>query len=97
MACVHMGPALASPVFDDAIGERGIASIPATPLDVTEADGHYVLTAEGPRSRQEGPHRRVQGRRALDPRREALTTRGDEGEGAAARADAEADPGRSTR
>ncbi len=34
--------------FDDAFAERGVASIPALPLDVTEADGHYVLTAEVP-------------------------------------------------
>ena len=34
--------------FDEAFGDRGLASIPALPLDVTEADGHYVLTAEVP-------------------------------------------------
>jgi HSP20 family protein len=34
--------------FDEAFGERGIAGIPAMPLDVTEADGHYVVTAEVP-------------------------------------------------
>jgi HSP20 family protein len=34
--------------FDEAFTERGLAGIPALPLDVTEADGHYVLTADVP-------------------------------------------------
>jgi HSP20 family protein len=42
------GPTRMHRFFDDTFGERGVAGIPALPLDVTEADGHYVLTAELP-------------------------------------------------
>ena len=34
--------------FDEAFGDRRLANLAAPPLDVTEADGHYVLTAEVP-------------------------------------------------
>ena len=42
------GPARMQRWFDDAFGEHGLGRIPSLPLDVTEADGHYVLTAEVP-------------------------------------------------
>lgn len=42
------GPSRMQRWFDDAFGDRVLPRIPALPLDVTEADGHYVMTAEVP-------------------------------------------------
>src|SRR5688572_22864127 len=42
------GPARMQRWMEEAFGDRGLASLPALPLDVTEADGHYVMTAELP-------------------------------------------------